>query len=493
MEEKSMKPDTEKRLDRAEPSPASAEGGMDRRCFLKCSALLGGVMAAGGSIPLIARMGHSAKAGEGGGPYSHYLPENQILSACQQCNTNCGIKVKIVDGMAAKIDGNPYSPWCLTPQIAEGTPIGTSARIEGSLCPKGQAGIQALYDPYRIVQVLKRAGKRGENKWRAIPFDQAVEEIVSGGDLFGEGHVDGLKDIVVLRDPDIAKSLAEDAALVASGAMTDRGVQGQARSQPALSHRSRPPRPGSQKQPAVPELGPPQERPRRSAQGLFRQGLRLGQLPRAHHGMPGVALFCRQGHERPVRGGQVHRRRQILLAGRHGQRRVLHLRGRQPLRSQLRPAPSGPEGHRGHHRRPHENRGDRPAVLQNRLPGLEVAAGGAGQRRPGHRHGHDPLDHRPPALRRHLPRQRQQSRGKGGQRAHLVPGRLAGQNRPGRDPRQIPARIGPGTPHRTAHQSKTAPPGSSMPSPSNPETLLRVSTPTTRRRRWRANCSWTPP
>jgi tetrathionate reductase subunit A len=219
MEEKSMKPDTEKRLDRAEPSPASAEGGMDRRCFLKCSALLGGVMAAGGSIPLIARMGHSAKAGEGGGPYSHYLPENQILSACQQCNTNCGIKVKIVDGMAAKIDGNPYSPWCLTPQIAEGTPIGTSARIEGSLCPKGQAGIQALYDPYRIVQVLKRAGKRGENKWRAIPFDQAVEEIVSGGDLFGEGHVDGLKDIVVLRDPDIAKSLAGDAARVASGAM----------------------------------------------------------------------------------------------------------------------------------------------------------------------------------------------------------------------------------------------------------------------------------
>jgi tetrathionate reductase subunit A len=68
--------------------------------------------------------------------------------------------------------------------------------------------------------VLKRAGKRGENKWQTIPFDQAVQEIVNGGDLFGEGQVDGLKDIVVLRDPAIAKALAEDAALVASKKMS---------------------------------------------------------------------------------------------------------------------------------------------------------------------------------------------------------------------------------------------------------------------------------
>jgi tetrathionate reductase subunit A len=77
-----------------------------------------------------------------------------------------------------------------------------------------------MYDPYRILKVLKRVGKRGENKWQSIPFEQAVEEIVNGGNLFGEGHVDGLKDIVVLRDPAIAKALADDAALVASKKMT---------------------------------------------------------------------------------------------------------------------------------------------------------------------------------------------------------------------------------------------------------------------------------
>ncbi len=152
--------------------------------------------------------------------YVHHLPENQIYSACQQCNTNCGMKVKVVDGIVKKIDGNPYSPWCMTPQIPEETPIKEAARIEGSLCPKGQAGIQTLYDPYRIVKVLKRDGNRGENKWKIIPFDQAVDEIVNGGDLFGEGHVDGLKDIVVLRDPAIAKALAGDAALVAAKKMS---------------------------------------------------------------------------------------------------------------------------------------------------------------------------------------------------------------------------------------------------------------------------------
>jgi len=41
-----------------------------------------------------------------------------------------------------------------------------------------------MYDPYRVVKVLKRDGKRGENKWKVIPFDQAVTEVVEGGKLF---------------------------------------------------------------------------------------------------------------------------------------------------------------------------------------------------------------------------------------------------------------------------------------------------------------------
>ncbi len=194
---------------------------MDRRDFLKCSAFLGCTLAASGGLVRVLE----AAAGGGllfdvGDAYLQHLPENQIYSVCQQCNTNCGIKVKFVDGLVAKIDGNPYSPWTLAPNISYTTPIADAAVVEGALCPKGQAGIQTLYDPYRLVKVLKRAGKRGENKWQTIPFDQAITEIVNGGDLFGEGKVEGLKDICALRDPKLSAALAEDAAQVAAKKLT---------------------------------------------------------------------------------------------------------------------------------------------------------------------------------------------------------------------------------------------------------------------------------
>jgi tetrathionate reductase subunit A len=195
---------------------------MDRRYFLKCSAFLGGSLAV---APYLARFAQAAGTDWStlslpiGDAYLQYLPENQIYTACQQCNTQCGIKVKFVDGLVAKIDGNPYSPWTLTPQIDYKTPMAEAAIMEGAICPKGQAGIQTLYDPYRIVKVLKRAGKRGENKWQTINFDQAINEIVQGGNLFGEGQVDGLKDIAVLRDPKLAKELADDSAQVAAKKM----------------------------------------------------------------------------------------------------------------------------------------------------------------------------------------------------------------------------------------------------------------------------------
>jgi len=186
----------------------SVDKSMDRRTFLKSSALLGGSLAVSSALMRLTEgVGVStASAGElMGNDYAHHLPENQLYSVCQQCNTNCGMKVKVIDGMVAKIDGNPYSPWTMTPHIPYDTSLEEAATIDGSLCPKGQAGIQALYDPYRIVKVLKRDGKRGENKWKTVSFDQALKEITEGGNLFGEGHVDGLKDICVLRDPKIAK------------------------------------------------------------------------------------------------------------------------------------------------------------------------------------------------------------------------------------------------------------------------------------------------
>lgn len=148
--------------------------------------------------------------------YSLNNAENTLYSVCMNCNTGCGIKVKIQDGVLAKIDGNPYSPWNLVPHLPMKTNIADAATIDAGLCPKGQAAVQTVYDAYRLRKVLKRAGKRGENKWITIPFEKAVSEIVEGGKLFenvpGEENrnVEGLRTIMALKDDSVAKEMAAD-------------------------------------------------------------------------------------------------------------------------------------------------------------------------------------------------------------------------------------------------------------------------------------------
>ncbi|AVX31589.1 Tat (twin-arginine translocation) pathway signal sequence [Carboxydocella thermautotrophica] len=187
---------------------------INRRDFLKTSALLGGVaVLAGQAEPLTEAVAATGKPQD---KYPLDNPENMIYSVCLQCNTGCGIKVKLLNGQAVKIDGNPYSPWTMYPSIKYATDIKEAAKIDGAICPKGQSGIQTVYDPYRIRRVLKRAGKRGSNKWVSIPFSQAIKEIVYGGKLFasvpGEENrvVPGLMDVWALRDPQVAKAMAAD-------------------------------------------------------------------------------------------------------------------------------------------------------------------------------------------------------------------------------------------------------------------------------------------
>jgi len=192
----------------------------DRRSFLKGLGVTGAAATVSSGIVGMVSNAEAKGSIEGQNAYTGHLPEHMIYSVCQQCNTNCGIKVKIQDGRIAKIEGNPFNPWNLTPQIPYTTPLADAANIEGALCPKGYSGIQTQYDAYRIKKVLKRAGKRGENKWKTITFEQAIKEIVEGGDLFGEGEVEGLKDLVSLRDPTVLDAMSKDAKAVGDKKMT---------------------------------------------------------------------------------------------------------------------------------------------------------------------------------------------------------------------------------------------------------------------------------
>jgi tetrathionate reductase subunit A len=194
--------------------------GSSRREFLKQSALAGcGALAASqldAARLLIAR----AEAGELTPAEEYQLNrlESTLYTVCLNCNTGCGIKVKVLDGVAVKVDGNPYNPWTLHPHLPMTADLAAAARLDGAICPKGQAAHQGAYDPYRIRKVMKRAGKRGENRWTSVPFDQAVDELVNGGKLFahvpGEEDrvVTGLKDLYALRDAKVAAEMADDVA-----------------------------------------------------------------------------------------------------------------------------------------------------------------------------------------------------------------------------------------------------------------------------------------
>jgi len=192
---------------------------LSRRRFLAGGALLGTAFL---DDDLLAGIGPGAgdsavlNSSRPDAPYELVLADHHIQSACLQCNTGCGIRCKLQNGVVTKIDGNPYSPWTLVPHLPFDTHVDDAAPVDGALCPKGQSGLQTAYDPYRLRKVLKRAGQRGENKWVSIPFAQAIREICEGGTLFsgvpGEEsrQVEGLRSLIALRDAKVAKDMDAD-------------------------------------------------------------------------------------------------------------------------------------------------------------------------------------------------------------------------------------------------------------------------------------------
>jgi anaerobic selenocysteine-containing dehydrogenase len=83
-----------------------------------------------------------------------------IKTACRACIANCGVKAHVKNGRVVKIEGNPEDPMS-----------------KGSMCAKGLSGIQALYHPNRNKYPMLRVGERGENKWKRISWDEAVDII----------------------------------------------------------------------------------------------------------------------------------------------------------------------------------------------------------------------------------------------------------------------------------------------------------------------------
>jgi len=134
---------------------------IDRRDLIRLGVAGAAILAAGKAI------GSSALAGtvnfeEGGKDFSPEtgLERQMIPSACWSCVTRDSMVGFVEDGRLVKLEGHPGS-----------------VRGKGKLCAKGAAGINQLYDPDRILYPMKRAGKRGEGKWKRISWDEALGEL----------------------------------------------------------------------------------------------------------------------------------------------------------------------------------------------------------------------------------------------------------------------------------------------------------------------------
>ena len=132
----------------------------NRRNFLKIGAVAATSAAVGGAS-LNARAVTDLPL-RGGKDFSPVTGKERtaIPSACWQCVTRCASIGYVEDGRLVKIEPNP-----------------NSIRTEGTMCAKGQAGVNHVYDPDRILYPMKRVGKRGEGKWKRISWDAALTEV----------------------------------------------------------------------------------------------------------------------------------------------------------------------------------------------------------------------------------------------------------------------------------------------------------------------------
>ena len=129
--------------------------GLQRRDFLK----LVGVTTVATALP-----GCGIKQPKSLIPY--VIPEENITpgksvwyaSVCQECPAGCGVSVRVREGRAVKVEGNPLHPV-----------------NKGALCARGQASLHGLYNPDRIQQPLK---KKADGTWEAISWEAAEKYFV---------------------------------------------------------------------------------------------------------------------------------------------------------------------------------------------------------------------------------------------------------------------------------------------------------------------------
>lgn len=219
------------------PDPCNDPDAARRRMLLRGGAVAGGLAAfAAGYGQTVARGAKGLIDGTSGVPTASATRGNSLQpefridpvtgqlttqpgqvvspSSCLGCWTQCGVRVRVdtETNTILRIAGNPYHPLATTNPAPMETPVrevyamlGGDNGLEGraTSCARGSAMLAHQKAEHRVLTPLKRVGPRGSGQWQSISLEQLVQEISEGGNLFGEGHVDGLaaiRDVKTLID-----------------------------------------------------------------------------------------------------------------------------------------------------------------------------------------------------------------------------------------------------------------------------------------------------
>lgn len=132
------------------------------------------------TAPLVAKGLALSLQGESTTPASSPMSiEDMIISSCSACPNHCSLKVRRVGDRAVGISGNPLHPI-----------------NRGHLCARGNAALEEIFHPDRLLHPLKRTGDRGSGDYQPIGWDEALNEIAAALQAL---RSKGSEKLVVLR------------------------------------------------------------------------------------------------------------------------------------------------------------------------------------------------------------------------------------------------------------------------------------------------------
>jgi anaerobic selenocysteine-containing dehydrogenase/Fe-S-cluster-containing dehydrogenase component len=126
--------------------------GLSRRSFLKLAATAGAAAAIPGCEPAARKL------------IPYVVPDENVIpgvptfyaTTCSECSAGCGIIARVREGRVIKLEGNPSDPIS-----------------QGSICARGQAALQGLYNPDRLAKPMMRAA---DGSLREISWDDATKQ-----------------------------------------------------------------------------------------------------------------------------------------------------------------------------------------------------------------------------------------------------------------------------------------------------------------------------